>query len=179
MTLGRLFATCLRIGATGFGGPMALVSLLQEHFAERQKAVTPDEFAEGVAIGQVLPGPIAVDTAIHIGYRLLGWLGATAAAVGLILPPFLIMLALTPLYFKYGRVPEAQGFFAGVGPAVVAVIIAAGWRMGKRSLRARGSIAIATIVFAAMLAGGDAILLVLLAGALGILLCPSGEEGSG
>ncbi len=145
------FATMLRVGATGFGGPMALISLLQQHLVERRKAVSGDEFSEGVAIGQILPGPIAVDAAIHVGYRLYGWLGAVAGAVGLVLPPFLIMLVLTPLYFHYGRVPEAQGFFAGVRPAVAAAIAAAALRLGRRGLKDRRGYAIAAIVFAWML----------------------------
>ena len=152
-TLGlpRFFAVMLRIGATGFGGPMALISMLQQHFVERRKAVSIDEFSEGIAVGQVLPGPIAVDAAIHIGYRLYNWLGAVAGAVGLLLPPFLIMLVLTPLYFHYGRVPEAQGFFAGVRPAVVAAIACATVRMAKRGIRDGRGYAIAGIAFLWML----------------------------
>jgi len=147
LSLGGFFAVMMRVGATGFGGPMALISMLQQHLVERRKAVSAEEFSEGVAIGQVLPGPIAVDAAIHVGYRLHGWLGATAGACGLILPPFLIMLVLTPLYFHYGRVPQAQGFFAGVRPAVVAAIVAATVRLGKRGIKNRRGTFIAVLVF--------------------------------
>jgi chromate transporter len=154
--LARMFLSYLRVGATGFGGPMALIGLLQEQFVERRKAIGSAEFAEGVAIGQILPGPIAVDAAIYVGYRLRGWLGAMAGAVGLVLPPFLIMLVLTPLYFRFGRVPEAQGFFAGIRPAVVAVIAAASWRLGKRGLKDRSGYVIAGIVMALSLLFGSA-----------------------
>jgi chromate transporter len=177
LSLRRLFGIYLRIGTTGFGGVMALLGLLQEHFVEREKAVTPQEFAEGVAIGQVLPGPIALDCAIHIGYRLRGWLGATAAAAGMVLPAFLMMLVLTPLYLRHGEVPQVHGFFWGVRPAVVAVILAAGWRLGTRSIKGLAPVVIAAVVFAAMLLGANAILLVFLAGALGILWCPVSTEG--
>jgi len=177
--LGQLFAVCLRIGATGFGGVMALLSLLQEHFVERRKAVTREEFAEGVAIGQILPGPVAIDAATHLGYRLHGWLGAMAATVGMVLPAFLLMLILTPLYLTYGVVPQAQGFLLGVRPAVVALILAASWRIGKRSTTSVGPVIIAVVVFGAMVAGAYPILLVLLAGTLGILLCPTTQAGPG
>lgn len=149
--LSGFFGVMIRVGSTGFGGPMALISMLQQHLVERRKAVTAEEFSEGVAIGQVLPGPIAVDAAIHVGYRLHGWLGAAAGACGLILPPFLIMLVLTPLYFHYGRVPQAQGFFAGVRPAVAAAIVAATVRLGKRGIKNRRGTFIAVLVFAWML----------------------------
>jgi len=192
VSLFRMFLTFLRIGATGFGGPMALIGMLQEQFVERKKAIGSEEFAEGVAIGQLLPGPIAIDTAVYVGYRLRGWLGALAGAIGLTLPAFLIMLVLAPAYFQLGRVPQAQGFFAGIRPAVVAVIAAAGWRLGKRGLRDRSGYAIAAVVMAlslifgraedlaqlfpsvGALAGGvrdfGSIGLVVLAGALGLLL---------
>ena len=142
----------IRVGSTGFGGPMALISMLRQHLVERHKAVRTEEFSEGVAIGQVLPGLIAVDTAIHVGYRLHGWLGAAIGACGLILPPFLIMLVLTPLYFHYGRVPEAQGFFAGVQPAVAATIAATTLRLGKRGIKNSRGLGIAVFVFAWMVA---------------------------
>jgi chromate transporter len=146
-----MFLSYLRIGATGFGGPMALVSLLQQEFVERRKVVTSEEFAEGVAIGGILPGPIAIDAAVYIGYRLRGWLGALAAAGGLVLPPFLIVLIVTPIYFWMGRLPEFEGFLSGVRPAVVAVIAAAAWRLGKRSLAELPGLSIAAFVLVASL----------------------------
>ena len=144
-----MFLSYLRIGATGFGGPMALISLLQQEFVERRKAVSSEEFAEGVAIGGILPGPIAIDAAVYIGYRLRGWLGALSAAAGLVLPPFVLMLVLTPLYFRLGRLPETEGFLAGVRPAVVAVIAAAAWRLGKRGLTELSGLSIAAFVLVA------------------------------
>jgi len=146
-----MFLSCLRIGATGFGGPMALVSLLQQEFVERRRTVTSEEFAEGVAIGGILPGPIAIDAAVYIGYRLRGWLGALSAAVGLVLPPFVLLLVLTPLYFRLGRLPETEGFLAGVRPAVVAVIAAAAWRLGKRGLAELPALSIGAFVLVASL----------------------------
>jgi chromate transporter len=135
MSLWRLALSFLRIGATGFGGPMALIALMQERLVERDKAISPEDFSEGVAIGQILPGPIAVDCATHIGYRLRGLLGALVTTGALIAPPFVAMLILTPIYLEYGTIPQADGFFRGVRAAVVAVIGAACVRMGEKSLR--------------------------------------------
>jgi chromate transporter len=148
-----VFLSCLRIGATGFGGPMALISLLQEEFVERRKAVTPEVFAEGVAIGGILPGPIAIDAAVHLGYRLRGWLGALSAAAGLIAPPFVLMLALAPLYLRVGRLTGVEGFLVGVRPAVVAVIAAAAWRLGKRGVTDLAGFTIAAFVLVASVVG--------------------------
>ena len=203
MSLSKFFAVMLRVGATGFGGPMALISMLQQHLVERQKAVSNDEFSEGVAIGQILPGPIAVDAAVYVGYRLHRWLGAIAGAVGLLLPPTLIMLVLTPLYFHFGRVPEAQGFFAGMRPAVATAIAAATVRLGKRGIKDGRGYGIAGLAFAWMLvrdrltplAGelpgnafvyqllerSGAVFVVVVSGLLGMLLYrpPGGTAGKG
>jgi chromate transporter len=156
VSLFETFLTYLRVGATGFGGPMALIGMLQQQFVERKKAISAAEFAEGVAIGQLLPGPIAIDAAVYVGYRLHGWLGAIAGAVGLILPPFLIMLVATPLYFEVGKLPQLQGFFVGIRPAVVAVIAAASWRLGKKGLKDRAGFLIAAVVMALSLVFGHA-----------------------
>ena len=80
------------------------------------------------------------------------WLGAIAAPVGMILPPFLIMLVLTPLYFHYGTVPSAVGFFSGIRPAVVAAIIAASFRLGKKGIKDASGYFIAGLVFVWMVA---------------------------
>jgi chromate transporter len=170
-TLGRIFGVFVRIGMTGFGGAMALLAMVQEHAIERRKVATPDEFAEGVALGQLLPGPIVVDAVAYLGYRLRGFWGAIVAASALILPAFLLMLVLTPLYLRYGSVPQVSGAFRGIGGAVVAVIVAATWRMAQKSitdLKAATIAAVALIGLAFVKA--DAALIVLLAGAAGILL---------
>jgi chromate transporter len=165
----------LRIGATGFGGPMALIGLMQERLVEKEQAIKAEEFAEGVALGQILPGPIAVDCATYIGYRLRGFWGALVTTGALVLPAFVAMLILTPIYLRYGTVPHLAGFFKGVGAAVVAVIIAACIRLGQKSLRApqrRGTALRLVIAVAALLGGlvqAQPILLILGAGALGML----------
>ena len=155
MKLSRLALRFLRIGATGFGGPMALIALMQERLVEKDKAISPEEFSEGVAIGQILPGPIAVDCATHIGYRLHGFVGAIVTTGSLIAPPFFAMLILTPFYLTYGAVPEAAGFFLGVRAAVVAVIVAACVRMGRKGLQGVGPWLLAIGAFAGTVLGQE------------------------
>lgn len=168
----------LRIGATGFGGPMALIGLMHRRLVEKSGQVTEDDFAEGVAIGQVLPGPVAVDCATHIGYRLRGLAGAAVSTGAIVLPAFALMLVLTPLYLAHGHVPQVGGFFSGVGPAVVAVILTAAWRLAPRFITGWKTACIALAVGAGALAGAHPILLILAAGLVGVLTHrPGGEEG--
>lgn len=169
MKLTSLAGTFLRIGATGFGGPMALIGLMQRHLVEKSGAVSEEEFAEGVAIGQVLPGPVAVDCATHIGYRLRGIAGAVVTTGAIVLPAFALMLVLTPLYLMHGHVPQVGGFFSGVGPAVVAVILMTAWRLAPRFVTGWKTACIAVAVGAGALAGAHPILLILGAGLLGML----------
>jgi chromate transporter len=170
-SLGHVFGVFVRIGMTGFGGAMALLAMVQERAIERRKVATPEEFAEGVALGQLLPGPIVVDAVAYLGYRLRGVIGAVVAAGALILPAFLIMLVLTPLYLAYGAVPQVAGVFKGISGAVVAIILAAVWRMGQKSITDAKSALVAAVAMAALVfLGAPAWLIVLLAGALGILL---------
>lgn len=170
-SLGGIFRVFLRIGMTGFGGAMALLGMVQEHAVERRKVATPEEFAEGVALGQLLPGPIVVDAVAYLGYRLRGVLGACVAAGALILPAFLLMLLLTPLYLRYGSVPQVAGAFRGIGGAVVAIIVAAVWRMAQKSITDIRAAAVAVVALVCLVAlHVDASLMVLLAGALGVVL---------
>jgi chromate transporter len=165
-----LGARFLRIGSTGFGGPMALLGLMQQQLVERSEEVTPDEFAEGVAVGQMLPGPVAVGCATFLGYRLRGIPGAIVTTGALILPSFLLMLIIAPLYLQHGRLPVVSGFFLGVAPAVIAVIAFAGWRLGKSFITDWRSAVIAVAVAAAAILQAHPILLILLGGVLGLIL---------
>jgi chromate transporter len=175
MTLRRLAAVFLKIGATGFGGPMALIGLMQENLVEKTGEVKPEDFADGVAVGQMLPGPQAVNCATYLGYRQRGVLGAVVSAGALLAPPLLLMLILTPLYFQYGAKPEAAGFFKGVGPAVVAVILAAAWRMAGKFVPDWRTRAVALVALTAALLKVNPIIIVLVAGLLGVLARGAGE----
>ena len=172
-------AAFLRIGATGFGGPMALIGLMHRRLVEKSGEVSEEDFAEGVAIGQVLPGPVAVDCATHIGYRLRGIPGAVVSTGALILPAFALMLVLAPLYLKHGHMPQIGGFFQGVGPAVVAVMLAAAWRLGGRFVTDWRTACIAVAVGAGAVVGAHPILLILAAGLLGVLISRPAAKESG
>ena len=177
MKLTTIAAKFLRIGATGFGGPMALMGLMEHHLVENSTEVSAEDFAEGVAVGQILPGPVAVDCATHIGYRLRGLPGAVISTGAIVFPAFALMLIVTPLYLRHGELPQVAGFFRGVGPAVVAVIIAAAWRLGRKFIADSRAAFIAIAVGIGAISGANAILLIVGAGILGIIV--GGERGVG
>ncbi|MBI2820221.1 MAG: chromate transporter, partial [Acidobacteria bacterium] len=102
LELGKQF---LRLGCIGFGGPLAHVALLQQEIVQKRKWVTTDQFLKGFTISQVFPGPLSTQVAIYIGYRMYKVRGALITGCAFILPAFLLMIALTWIYFRYGMVP--------------------------------------------------------------------------
>ena len=170
-SLWELTRVFLKVGTTGFGGAMPMLAMIHAEMVEKRRWVTQEEYDESVMVGQFLPGPVVVDAATYLGYRLRGWAGAAVACVTFILPSFLMMLALTLVYLRYGEAPQLTGVFRGLGAAVVALILSAAWRMGKPALKdARSAALMAGALVALLVFQVNVILLVVLAGAAGIAL---------
>src|SRR6266702_380318 len=117
-----LFLNFLRIGSTAFGGFMALISMVQNEIVERKKLLTHNEMLDGISLATILPGPIAVNVVAYVGYKLRGGPGALVSAFGVILPAFMLMVALSAAYFRWGQIPAVNKLFLGFIPAVTAVI---------------------------------------------------------
>ncbi len=112
----------LRLGALGFGGPIALAGHMQKDLVEERKWVSSQDYIEGLAFSQLSPGPLAAQLAMYLGWVRAGTLGATLTGVAFVLPSFLMVMALAALYVHYGRLPWIQGVFYGIGAAVIAII---------------------------------------------------------
>ena len=159
------------MGATGFGGAMPMLALLHTEYLEKRRWVSQEEFDEAVMVGQIMLGPIAVDAITHMGYRLRGWSGALVSWFAFILPSFLLMLALTLVYRRYGGVPQFIGLFKGLGAGVVAVIAAAAWRMGRPHFKdVRTACLLLGALLGLLLLRINVVLLVILAGLAGLVL---------
>jgi len=133
-TLRYLFFTFLKIGATSWGGFMALISIVQKRVVEKDKKIENELILEGISLASVLPGPMAFNVVTFIGYRLKGMKGAFVSMAGILLPSFLLMLLLSFLYLRYGNVPAFNHFFAGILPAVAAIIISVAFAMVKKNI---------------------------------------------
>ncbi len=137
ISLGTLFLTFLKIGSTAFGGFMALISIVQHYAVERKKMLSPEDMLDGVSLATILPGPVAVNVVAYVGYRVRGLQGALVSASAVILPAFLLLLALSHAYFQFGQIPAVGRFFLGFVPAVAAIILVAAWNMGVKAVRGR------------------------------------------
>src|SRR5882672_1701809 len=124
----------LRLGALGFGGPIALVGYMQRDLVEQRKWVSREDYLEGLAFSQMCPGPLAAQLAKYFGWLHSGIMGATLAGLSFVLPLFLMVLGLASLYVHFGRLAWIQGLFYGIGAAVSAVILRSAWKLMQRTL---------------------------------------------
>lgn len=131
---GLLILTFLRISLLGFGGPNAHLALILDEIVDRRKWITREHFMHLVGVTNLLPGPNSSEVVIHIGYTQRGWRGSLATGLAFLLPTLVMVTLFSALYFRYGTVPAVEGLFWGLKPAILAVILAAGWKLGKTAL---------------------------------------------
>jgi chromate transporter len=121
----------LRLGTLGFGGPVALVGLMEKELVAERGWLSRDEMRDAIAVSQSLPGPLAIQVGIFIAYLRGGFWGAWAGGWAFILPNFLIVAALGALYVHFGGLSWITAIFYGVSPAVIALILHSCWRLSK------------------------------------------------
>lgn len=131
--LWKLFLTFFKIGAFTFGGGYAMIPIIQEEIVEKNKWIDDKEFMDAIAIAQASPGPVAVNTSIFVGYTLKGFPGALACVLGTVLPSFITILVIAIFFYQFRENPILDQIFLGIRPAVVALIAAAVYKLGKKS----------------------------------------------
>jgi len=136
------------IGATGFGGGMAIVSLIERVCVEQKRWVSRDVFMHGIAFSQIL-GPFSLNVSTFVGCRLRGRTGGVVAAVGFIMPSFCLITIFSWLYFRYHELPELQAALNGTNPVIIGLILVAALGMGRSRLKTSRAWLMAIIAFAA------------------------------
>ena len=168
-TFGGIFLSFLKIGFTGFGGGLAVLTQIRHLVIHERRWLTEHDFVEALALGQSLPGTSAGNAVTYIGLRLRGWRGATVALVGFILPSMLMMMALGLLYDRFRSLPNTEQLFHGFNAAVVALIAVTAWRMGKHtSSKAWQRILIVLSFAAVILLKATVLEIILISGLIGI-----------
>jgi chromate transporter len=174
LSLSRLFLAFLRIGATAYGGP-AMMAYLKGDLVGKRRWLSEQEFKEGMALCQVIPGATMVQMCTYTGYRLRGIQGGLAAALGFVLPAFLLMAGLSAAYFAFGELAVVKALFRGLGAIVVAIILNACVSLSRTTLHGWQGALLAALAFAALLLGVN-LVLVLAGAALGALALFRGDE---
>ena len=130
--LWQLFASFFRIGAFTFGGGYAMIPLIQTETVEKRGWVSDEDILEIVAIAESTPGPIAINSATFLGYRVAGVAGALCATLGVALPSFVIIVAISYLLREFAQIPVVKYAFEGIRAGVLALIIGSLWKMFKK-----------------------------------------------
>src|SRR3954467_8040544 len=133
-SLGQLLIYFLRLGAVGFGGPIAHAGRMDRALVEEKGWVSRQDYVEGLAFSQLSPGPLAAQLAMYIGWVRAGRLGAALVAFAFISPSFLMAIAVAALYIRFERLPWIQDLFYGVGAAVIAIIGQSAYRLSRKTI---------------------------------------------
>lgn len=141
----KLFMTFFKIGAFTIGGGYAMLPLIQREIVETNEWLTSEEFMDILAIAEVTPGPVAVNTATYVGYKIKGFKGAIFCTLGTVLPSFTIILLVVKYFWRYRENPLVAKIFLGIRPAVAALIFSAVYKMGKNLQLNRNKIIISLL----------------------------------
>lgn len=133
-TLGQLVLYMLGLGTWGFGGPVALVGYMYRDLVEQRGWISEGDYKEGMTLAQLMPGPLAAQLAIYLGYVHFRLLGATLAGLAFVLPSFLMVVALGAAYATYGSLGWMQAVFYGVGAAVIGIISMSAYKLTTKNI---------------------------------------------
>lgn len=184
-SLGTLFFTFFKIGLFTFGGGYAMIALLEEEFIQRRKWLDKDEFLDMTAIAESTPGPVAINSATYLGYKLAKVPGAATATVAVCLPSFLIIYAISLFFEQFTQLTVIANAFKGIQVCVIYLIFSAGVRMLKsldKSPFSTGVLAAVMLVMVGLSLAGvsvSSILLILLSGAAGVAAWLIGRRKEG
>ncbi len=178
--LWQLFSTFFRIGLFTFGGGYAMIPLIQREAVEKHKWVTDDDVLEIIAIAESTPGPIAINSATFVGYRVAGVLGSACATLGVVLPSFIIISLIATVLGQFQNIPAVKYAFFGIRAGVLALVLKALWTMFKKSKKnplAYTAMAIAFIGSAFL--GWHVLLIIIGCAVLGLVVSLLQERGKG
>lgn len=184
-SLETLFFTFFKIGLFTFGGGYAMIALLEEEFIQRRKWLDKDEFLDMTAIAESTPGPVAINSATYLGYKLAKVPGAATATVAVCLPSFLIIYAISLFFEQFTQLTVIANAFKGIQVCVIYLIFSAGVRMLKaldKSPFTTGVLAAVMLVMVGLSLAGvsvSSILLILLSGAAGVAAWLIGRRKEG
>ena len=133
-SLWQLVMYALRLGTLGFGGPVALVGFMHRDLVEQRKWISETDYKEGLTLAQLMPGPLAAQLAIYLGYVHYRVTGATWVGVAFVLPSFMMVIALGAAYVAYGGLAWMQAVFYGVGASVIGIIAISAYKLTTKSI---------------------------------------------
>src|SRR5882762_11541371 len=133
-SFGEAFRFWLKLGFISFGGPAGQIAIMQTELVDKKRWISQSRFLHALNYCMILPGPEAQQLATYIGWLMHRTPGGIVAGGLFVLPSLFILIALSWIYVAFGHVPLVAGIFYGIKPAVVAIVLAAAWRIAQRAL---------------------------------------------
>src|ERR1700681_2450120 len=130
----QLILYMLRLGSLGFGGPVALAGYMHRDLVEGRHWITEADYKEGLALAQLMPGPLAAQLAMYLGYVHYRIVGATLVGIAFVVPSFLMVVALGWAYLRFGGLAWMQAVFYGVGAAVIGIIAISAYKLTQKTI---------------------------------------------
>ena len=177
-SLVRLF---LKLGFIGFGGPAAVIAMMEDEIVVRRRWLTREHYLDLVGATNLIPGPNSTEVAMHVGYERCGFRGLVTAGACFILPAAVMTGLLAWLYDSYGTLPQVEPFLLGIKPAVIAIILGALWRLGRSAFKNTLLVVVGVLVLTALVVGATPIGALLGGAVLGLVLLrirANGASGS-
>lgn len=177
--LGELAGVFLKLGAIAFGGPAAHIAMMDDEIVTRRRWLSREKLLDFLGITNLIPGPNSTELAIYLGYDRAGWRGLVLAGTCFILPAMLIVWALAAVYVRSQAIPQVEWLLYGVKAVVIAIIVQALWKLGKKALKDWPTWAVAIAIIALFATGLNEIALLLLGGAAVMLIKNLGQREPG
>ena len=159
-----------RLGLIAFGGPAAHIAMMEEEIVEKRKWMTQQHFLDLIGATNLIPGPNSTEMTMHCGHERAGWKGLFVAGACFIFPAVSLTLLIAWFYGSYGQLPEVQPFIYGIKPAVLSIILAAVYKLGKKALKNTQLIVLALLTMIVALLGVHEIIALFSAGFIGLVL---------
>ena len=162
--LKELAQVFLRLGAIAFGGPAAHIAMMDDEVVNRRRWLSRENLLDLIGVTNLLPGPNSTELAIHIGYERAGWAGLLVAGSCFILPAMILVWLLAIVYVRYQTVPQVEWLLYGIKPVIMAIVLQALWKLGKKAAKDTPTTVAGIMAIAAYFAGFNEILLLILIG---------------
>ncbi|WP_281979213.1 chromate efflux transporter [Tenacibaculum mesophilum] len=158
-----------KLGSIAFGGPAAHIAMMEDEVVKKRKWMSQQHFLDLVGATNIIPGPNSTEMTMHCGHERAGWKGLIVAGVCFVFPAVVITMFFAWLYQQYGQFPKVEPFIYGIKPAVIAIILGAVYRLGKKALKSVKLGILGTLTLIACLLGVHEILALFACGFLGLV----------
>lgn len=159
-----------KLGSIAFGGPAAHIAMMEDEVVKKRKWMTPEHFLDLIGATNLIPGPNSTEMTMHCGHERAGWKGLFVAGAAFVFPAVVITLIFAWLYTEYGQLPGVEPYIYGIKPAVIAIIISAVFRLGKKALKRTELGILGVLTLIACLLGVHEIIALFSCGILGMIL---------